>query len=111
MNEMLLLAELLKKHRLETQEKDKRIAELEEEEVKNERTIKNMGLAIALAQEWTQEKDAKIAELEKSLIAPTDSGVVALDSICEKFNSNKESDLTELTCSIWNKAYFEALKE
>ena len=28
MNEMLLLAELLKKHRLETQEKDKRIAEL-----------------------------------------------------------------------------------
>jgi uncharacterized coiled-coil protein SlyX len=29
MNEMLLLAELLKKHRLETQEKDKRIAELE----------------------------------------------------------------------------------
>ena len=76
MNEMLLLAELLKKHRLEIQEKDKRIA-----------------------------------ELEKSLIAPTDSGVVALDSICEKFNSNKESDLTELTCSIWNKAYFEALKE
>jgi hypothetical protein len=31
MNEMLLLAELLKKHRLETQEKDKRIAELEKE--------------------------------------------------------------------------------
>ena len=30
MNEMLLLAELLEKHRLETQEKDKRIAELEE---------------------------------------------------------------------------------
>ena len=29
MNEMLLLAELLEKHRLETQEKDKRIAELE----------------------------------------------------------------------------------
>ena len=28
MNEMLLLAELLKKHRLETQEKDKRIADL-----------------------------------------------------------------------------------
>ena len=28
MNEMLLLAELLKKHRLETQEKDKRIAGL-----------------------------------------------------------------------------------
>ena len=53
----------------------------------------------------------RIVELEKSLIAPTDSGVVALDSICEKFNSNKKSDLTELTCSIWNKAFFEALKE
>jgi hypothetical protein len=53
----------------------------------------------------------KIAELEKKLIAPTDSGVVALDSICEKFNSNKESNLNELTCSIWNKAVFEALKE
>tara|TARA_R110000744_G_scaffold113564_1_gene212665 strand:+ start:162 stop:422 length:261 start_codon:yes stop_codon:yes gene_type:complete len=58
-----------------------------------------------------QAEAAKVVELEKSLIAPTDSGVVALDSICEKFNSNKESDLTELTCSIWNKAFFEALKE
>ena len=29
MNEMLLLAELLEKHRLETQEKDKRISKLE----------------------------------------------------------------------------------
>tara|TARA_R110002153_G_scaffold110798_4_gene252310 strand:+ start:299 stop:652 length:354 start_codon:yes stop_codon:yes gene_type:complete len=45
----------------------RRAAELEEQEEKNERTIKNMGLAIALAQEWTQEKDAKIAELEKEL--------------------------------------------
>ena len=54
---------------------------------------------------------AKIAELEKRLVAPTDSGVVALDSICEKFNNNKKSDLIELTSSIWNKAYFEALKE
>ena len=44
-----------------------RIAELEEQEEKNERAIKNMGLAIALAQEWTQEKDAKIAELESIL--------------------------------------------
>ena len=67
MNEMLLLAELLEKHRLETQEKDKRIAELEEQEEKNERTIKNMGLAIALAQEWIEEKDAKIAELQSIL--------------------------------------------
>ena len=44
-----------------------KVVELEEQEEKNERTIKNMGLAIALAQEWTEEKDAKIAELEKEL--------------------------------------------
>ena len=52
----------------------------------------------------------RIGELEKRLIAPTDSGVIVLDKICEKFNSNKESNLYELTSSIWNKAYFEALK-
>ncbi len=78
----------------EEKEKDKYIAALKQER----------DLAI-------QYRADKIAELEKRLIAPTDSGVVALDSICEKFNSNKESDLTELTCSIWNKAFFEALKE
>ena len=49
------------------------IEKLEEEEVKNERAIKNMGLAIAIAQEWTQEKDAKIAELEKRITQLTRS--------------------------------------
>ena len=81
MNEMLLLAELLEKHRLETQEKDKRIAELEKEEEKNERTIKNMGLAIALAQEWTKEKDDKIAELENSWISVEDGLPDELQSV------------------------------
>jgi hypothetical protein len=53
----------------------------------------------------------KIAELEKRLIAPTDNGVVALDSICEKFNANEEFTLNKLVCEVWNKAYSEALKE
>ena len=53
----------------------------------------------------------RIAELEKRLVAPTDSGVVELDVICEKFNNNNNSNLCGLTSSIWNKAYFEALKE
>ena len=53
----------------------------------------------------------RIAELEKRLVAPTDSGVVELDVICEKFNNNNNSNLCDLTSSIWNKAYFEALKE
>ena len=52
-----------------------------------------------------------VAELEKRLIAPTDNGIVDLDNICEKFNSNKDSTLNALVCGIWNKAYFEALKE
>jgi hypothetical protein len=53
----------------------------------------------------------RIAELRERLIAPTDSGVLELDDICNKFNSNKKSNLHDLTCSIWNKAHFEALKE
>ena len=46
---------------------DDRIIELEKIEEKNERTIKNMGLAIALTKEWVEEKDLKIAELKKEL--------------------------------------------
>ena len=53
----------------------------------------------------------KIAELEKALVAPTDSGVVELDKICEKFNSTSDYSLTNLVCLVWNKAFFEALKE
>ena len=104
MNEMLLLAELLKKHRLETQEKDKRIAELEEEEVKNERTIKNMGLAIALAQEWTQEKDAKIAELEEVLT------LVKKDLLMRAEEDSNGCKVVDLSSSIWINLT-EALKE
>ena len=54
---------------------------------------------------------AKITELEKALVAPTDSGVVELDKICEKFNSTGDYSLTNLVCLVWNKAFFEALKE
>jgi hypothetical protein len=57
------------------------------------------------------ELEFKIAELDKRLIAPTDSGIDELDDICEKFNDDNKSNLHELTSSIWNKAYFEALKE
>ena len=64
MNEMLLLAELLKKHRLETQEKDKRIAELEEELFKQSQESKE---EVLRAIEIILEKDARIAELEKEL--------------------------------------------
>ena len=53
----------------------------------------------------------RIVELEKALVAPTDSGVVELDKICEKFNSTSDYSLTNLVCLVWNKAFFEALKE
>ena len=46
-----------------------RIADLEKVQEKNERTIKNMSLAVALSQEWIAEKDAKIAALGKTLAA------------------------------------------
>ena len=69
MNEMLLLAELLKKHRLETQEKDKRIAELEEELFKQSQESKE---EVLRAIEIILEKDARIAELENPWISVED---------------------------------------
>jgi hypothetical protein len=88
-----------------------KIAELEKEGVgKRYKIARIEENSSALLIENTLLKGS-IAELEQRLIAPTDSGVVALDIICEKFNNNKESNLYELTSSIWNKAYFEALKE
>ena len=43
---------------------NERIAELEKGKDSDWSTMKNMSLAIALAQEWIAEKDCKIAELE-----------------------------------------------
>ena len=72
-----------------------------------------------LCQNWRSLADIKElvelrkanAELEERLIAPTDSGIDELDDICEKFNGDNKSNLICLVSLVWNKAYFEALKE
>ena len=62
MNEMLLLAELLKKHRLETQEKDKRIAELEED--RDVRDLEQQAKGINDFKKWVLDTDENTSCLD-----------------------------------------------
>ena len=45
--------------------------------------------------------EAENEKLKSEMIAPTDSGIVRFDSICEEFNSGKR-DLISLCCALWN---------
>ena len=64
MSEMLLLAELLEKHRLETQEKDKRIAELM---IENKQLQECFDECYEELQLTRDAGDKRIAELEKKV--------------------------------------------
>ena len=55
-------------------------------------------------QEFKDENERLKAENEKlksEMIAPTDSGIVRFDSMCEEFNSGKRT-LVSLCCALWN---------
>ena len=39
--------------------------------------------------------------IKSEMIAPTDSGIVRFDSMCEEFNSGKRN-LVSLCCALWN---------
>ena len=42
---------------------------------------------------------------DKSQKAPTNNGIKELDNLCKKYNAG-EIDLSQLICTVWNKALY-----